>query len=410
MGEAVQSEQRDDIIGTQDPSDLVNDWLSEDYLYIKPSRGDIRKATILAMRPDEILVDIGAKSTGVVQARDLDRLDEETKNSLVPGAEILVYVIKPDLNGEVLVSINMAQSMRDWQRAEEYLKDGNIFEAEVTGYNRGGLLVQFGRIQGFIPTSQVSSLRRRPQREEQETLLEPFAGQVLPLKVIEVDHRRRRLILSERQARREWEHAQREGFVNELQEGQIRKGIVSSFCDFGAFVSLGPMDGLVHISELSWERVQNPAEVLELGEEVEVYVLSVDRERERIALSLKRLQEDPWDGIASKYHEGQLIEGTITNIPKFGAFVSLESGIEGLIHISELDDGPVTDPNNIVVVGEKLLLRVLHVDSERHRIALSLRQVAAEDREKWYRPEDEEADDKDVSEQDSVENPGQDNA
>ena len=363
-------------------------WLSDEYLYREPKRGEMREAVVLAIRPDEILVDLGVKRTGVVQERDLDRLDPEIRDALKPGATTFVYVLRPDLDGEVLVSVNMAQSMRDWQQAEEYMRDGTIFEAEVTGFNRGGLLIQFGRVQGFIPSSQVVAMRRNSRGQEHESMMQAMVGQTLPLKVIEVDHNRRRLILSERQARREWQRSQRIEFLEELHEGQVRKGIVNSFCDFGAFVSLGPMDGLIHISELSWDRVRDPSEVLELGQEVEVYVLSVDRERERIALSLKQLQEDPWVGMAEKYVEGQLVEGTVTNVLKFGAFVSLDTGIEGLVHGSELDDRPVSDPADVVVIDETLLLRILHVDLERHRIALSLRQVTAQDRENWYVPKD----------------------
>ncbi len=350
------------------------DWLDSDYLYCQPKRGDLRKGTILSVSPDEVLIDIGSKMTGVVQDRDLSRLDEETRATLKPGAEIMVYVLLPESEGEVIVSINMALSMRDWQRAMEYLESQAIFESEVTGFNRGGLLVQFGQIQGFIPTSQVSSLGRGSRSSDREGALQQMVGQTLPLKVIEVDHRRRRLILSERQARREWEKTQREQFLSTLEEGQVRHGVVSSLCDFGAFVSLGYIDGLIHISELAWERVNKPEQVLEIGQEVDVYVLSVDRERERIALSLKRLQDDPWVAAVSEFWEGQLVEGEITNVLKFGAFASIGDGIEGLIHVSELADD-VSDPTEVVQIGDRVSLRVLEVDKERRRIALSLKRA-----------------------------------
>lgn len=415
MEEAVQDssnmEQEVNEVEQQDDGDAVEEltnWLSDEYLYLDPKRGDIRMGTILRMepnekKPEEILMDIGAKVTGVVQSRDLERLSEEVIDSLKIGSEHLVYVLKPDQDGVAVVSINMALSMQDWQRAREAMEEDEIFEEEVTGFNKGGLLVQYGQVQGFVPASQVISVRRGSRGEDYQESLKAMVGKKIPLKVIEVDHRRRRLILSERQARREWQQSQKEDFLNELAEGQIRKGIVSSFCDFGAFVNLGPMDGLIHISELSWRRVNDPSEVLKLNQEVKVYVLSVDRERERIALSLKRLQQDPWEEAAGNYKPGQVVECVITNVVRFGAFARIEPGIEGLVHISELDDAAVRSPEDIVQVGERLLLRVLRVDMERHRIALSLRQVTAEDRAAWYlAPENALVDEEDEDEDDQA--------
>lgn len=355
--------------------------LAEEYMYCQPQRGDIREATILEVKPGEVIVDIGAKVNGVIAARELEQLDEETLASLKPGRDVLVYVLRSDYDGEVLVSIKMAQTMQDWQRAQEYLENEVPFAGEVVGYNRGGLLVQFGRIQGFLPASQIVSMSR--QTDDYAHSLKEMVGQKLPLKVIEVNPRRRRLILSERQARQEWQKLQRRQLIEELQEGDIRQGVVSSLCDFGAFVDLGGVDGLIHISEISWERIQHPQDVLKLNQPVKVLVLSVDREKERIALSLKRLQPDPWISIEKKYREGQLVEGTITNILKFGAFASLEPGIEGLIHISELSPEPIDTPEAVVHIGDRLLLRILQIDAPRHRIALSLTQVTDQDRKEW---------------------------
>jgi len=350
--------------------------LDEQYLYCEPRRGDIRQATILEVRPDEVIVSIGAKANGVVTLRDLEQLDEETRSLIRPGAELPVCVVNPDYYGEILVSIKMAQSARDWQRAQEYLEQGTIFEGDVIGFNKGGALVRFGHIQGFLPNSQIVSVSRRAPDSEPASYLKEVVGQRLPLKVIEVDRSRKRLILSERQARREWQSAQRHQLIAALQEGDVRHGIINSLCDFGAFVDLGGVDGLVHISEIAWERVQNPAQALKVGQEVDVYVLSVDRERERVSLSLKRLQPDPWIIAVEKYQEGQLVEGVITNVRHFGAFAQLEPGIEGLIHISELGIQPTAELEGAIKVGDRLQLRVLQVDVARHRIALSARQAA----------------------------------
>ncbi len=355
--------------------------LNEQYMYCQPRRGDIRQATVLDVRPDEVIVSIGAKANGVVTLRDLEQLDEETRSLIKPGAELAVCVLHTDYNGEILVSIKMAQSARDWQRAQEYLEQGTIVEGEVIGFNKGGALVRFGHIQGFLPNSQIVSVGRRTPDSEPASHLKELVGQRLPLKVIEVDRNRRRLILSERQARREWQSAQRRQLIAALQEGDVRHGVVSSLCDFGAFVDLGGVDGLVHISEISWERVQDPGQVLHMGQEVDVCVLSVDRGKERVSLSMKRLQPDPWSAAIQKYHEGQLVEGVITNVLHFGAFAQLEPGIEGLIHISELGAEPTGELEGVVKVGDRLQLRVLQVDVARHRISLSARQAAEQDKE-----------------------------
>lgn len=349
------------------------DLLSEEYMYCVPKRGDIRQAYVLDARPGQVLVDIGAKVSGVVGSRDLEQLEPEILALLVPGAEIPVYIIHVDSEGEAVVSIRMAQAAQDWERAQEYLEKETVFEGEVIGFNRGGALVRFGRIQGFLPASQILSVGRRTEDQDFSNQLQALVGRKLPLKIIEVDSSRRRLILSGRQAKHEWQATQRREFLAKLQEGDVCRGVVSSLCAFGAFVDLGSIDGLVHISELSWKRVQRAEEVLRAGQEVEVYVLSIDREKERIALSMKRLQSDPWVSAEERYQEGQVLEGTITNVLKFGAFAELEPGVEGLIHISELEEAAGESGEPVVQVGDKVPVRVLQVDAPRHRIALSMR-------------------------------------
>jgi small subunit ribosomal protein S1 len=212
--------------------------------------------------------------------------------------------------------------------------------------------------------------------------LSEFIGETLPLKVIEVNRRRRRLILSERLAQRQWRELQKEQLMNGLYEGEVRQGVVSSLCHFGAFVDLGGADGLVHISELAWHRVRHPREVLKVGDEVDVYVLRLDYERKRIGLSIKRLQPDPWTLVDEKYHVGQLAPGTITNVVDFGAFARLELGVEGLIHVSELANGHVGHPSNVVKKGDELTLRIISVNSMRRRIGLSLRQAPPQEEPK----------------------------
>ena len=351
------------------------DYLSDEYDYAPPSRGDIRDGYILSVRPDQVLVDIGGKHDAIVSPRELQRLTEEEREALQVGKSIKVFVLRADAYvDQPIVSIRLAQEYEDWQKAQEMMDSGEIVHSTVTGYNKGGLLCTFGSLQGFIPISQITDFIQ-PQDKAPTDVLGRYVGREMALKVIEVNRRRRRLILSERAAAREWRAHQRERLMEEIEEGQVRRGRVSNLVDFGAFVDLGGIDGLVHISELSWGRVEHPREVLEPGQEIDVLVLNIDRDRQRIGLSLKRTQKDPWAQAEEKYVPGTLVEGTVTHIVSFGAFVELEAGIEGLVHVSELAEGAVGDPAQIVSEGDRLTLMVLSVDADQHRISLSLRQA-----------------------------------
>jgi small subunit ribosomal protein S1 len=350
-------------------------YLSEEYDYKRPKRGDIRYAEVLRIDEDEIIVDIGGKTEGVVPSVDLDRMGDEALAEIEVGDKVPVYVLRPEsADGDVIVSLNMARTMEDWRKAEKLFEEGGVHEGTVSGYNKGGLLVFFGQIRGFVPASQLSGLSRRSSHEDRMATLSKMEGQQLLLKVIEVDRQRRRLIFSERAASREWREMRKDELLNDLQEGDIRAGTVRNLCEFGAFVDLGGADGLIHISELSWRRVKHAREVLRVGEEVEVYVLRVDRERKRIGLSLKRLQPDPWHVAEERYEVGQIVRGVVTNIVDFGAFARIEDGIEGLIHVSELSDGDFA-PRDLVKEGEQLYVKILSIDAHRQRMGLSLKQA-----------------------------------
>ncbi len=350
-------------------------FLNSEYDYKRPKRGDIMYAEVLRIDDDEIIVDIGGKSEGVVPSADLERMGEEALAGIEVGDKVPVYVLRPEsADGDVIVSLNMARTMEDWRKAEKLFEEGGVFEGPVAGHNKGGLLVYYGRIRGFIPASQLSGLSRRSSHDERMTMLSKMEGQKLLLKVIEVDRERRRLIFSERAASREWREQRKEELLDELQEGDIRAGTVRNLCEFGAFVDLGGADGLIHISELSWQRVKHAREVLGVGDEVEVYVLRVDRDRKRIGLSLKRLQADPWHIAEETYEPGQVVKGEVTNIVDFGAFARIEDGIEGLIHVSELSDGDFA-PRDLVREGEVLYLKILSIDADRQRMGLSLKQA-----------------------------------
>jgi len=359
-----------------DNAKAMAELLENAYTFRMPNRGDILEGTVVKIDPDQILVDIGFKSEGVVPGAELERIKPET---IKVGDQVLVYVVNPeDKSGNVVLSLIRAQLERDWRNAEKLFESGEIFEATVSGYNRGGLIVRLGKVRGFVPASQLSSATREGNEEVQSDDLAKLVGQKLKLKIIELDRGRNRLILSERAAIREWRRQQKERLLAELQEGDIVRGAVSSLCDFGAFVDLGGADGLIHLSELSWGRVSHPSEVLKVGDEVEVYVLKVDRKERRIGLSLKRLQPDPWSQVEEKYSIGQLVEGTITKLTNFGAFARLKDDeIEGLIHISELSDERVTHPKEVVKEGDVLTLRIIRIDPERRRMGLSLRKVAS---------------------------------
>ncbi len=260
-----------------------------------------------------------------------------------------------------------------WEAAQEIFENNGTLELEATGYNRGGLLVTWRGLQGFVPASHLIGFSPWLSEEERRAELARRVGQRLTLRIIELDPARWRFVLSERITTEEIRR--REALLAEITPGEVREGIVTNLTSFGAFVDLGGVEGLIHISELSWGRVEHPRDVLKRGQRVRVYVLNVDRERERIGLSLKRLLPDPWETVEERYHPGQLVEGVITNVVSFGAFARLEEGLEGLIHISELAEGTFLHPRNVVREGERVTARVLSVSRAERRIALSLRQV-----------------------------------
>lgn len=355
---------------TKESSEMWAALESEEYGYQELQRGETRTGVVVEKRPDRLLVDIGAKTEGIVPSTDLEKLGPEAVAKIKVGDEVTVYVLKAESSSEeIIVSLSQARSQQDWTRAQELLTSGEIVEAKVVGQNKGGLIAQFGQIQAFIPRSHIV------QSSGQGDNLAAMVGQTIPIKVIEVDRKQRRLIASERVAWKDWRKGRKERLLDQLKEGETVTGKVTSITEFGAFVDLGGADGLIHVSELSWDRNLQPRDLLRVGQEVEVYVMNVDRERNRIGLSLKRLKQDPWSEIEARYQQGMLVKGTITKLAKFGAFARVEEGVEGLIHISELADRVVNDPGQVVQEGQVYTLKVLGVDTQRKRISLSLRQA-----------------------------------
>lgn len=345
--------------------------LESSFAYLPPRRGEIRNAIILQIAPREIIVDMGVKQDGIVPSTDLERLDPEFRKSLEVGAEVPVYVMNPrDQDDNLIVSINMGLQQYDWQKARKLLESEEVVSVIVTGHNRGGILVRWNRLEGFIPSSHlVSSSYSNDQRDAWNELL----GRELVVKVIEVDQDRRRLIFSEREAQKEWRAQQKARLLAELKEGDVVQGTVTGLRDFGAFVNLGGADGLIHVSELAWHRVDHPRDVLKVGDVIDVYVLNLDRNSNRIALSRKRLLSDPWDDAQQQYHEGQLVEGVVTNVVDFGAFIALDNGLEGLLHLSEMGDGSLKEPYSYVKKGDRLSLRISHLEPEKRRVGFTQR-------------------------------------
>lgn len=342
-----------------------------------PQAGEIRKGVIASIAPNQILISIGAKSEGVVAGRELEQLTQEERDGLKVGQEIDVFVISPeDANGNVVLSLKRALEQLTWDNVEKMIADEVVIDTKIIGFNKGGLIAAIGNLRGFIPSSQISAMRRAQSAgDKPEQRWQKMVGQPISVRIIEVDRERRRLILSERATNTESRASMKDRVIGELEEGQTYTGRVTSLADFGAFVNINGADGLVHLSELSWDHVAHPKEILEVGQEVKVKVINIDREKKRIGLSMRALQEDPWKNRMAKFSVGQLVEGVITRLTKFGAFARLEGDIEGLIHISELSENRVEHPKEVLKEGEVKTLRIIRIDTDQHRIGLSLRKV-----------------------------------
>jgi small subunit ribosomal protein S1 len=345
-------------------------FVEGDYGSKKARRGDIYEATILSIGEHDILVELDGKRDGMIQERDLENVDEAYLEELEVGEKIPVRVVKIPFNrNSIVVSLKQGLENQDWIRAHELMENKETLEVEVVGTNRGGVLAPFGRLQGFIPNSHLMAIPRGARREQRQEIKQDLVGETLTVMVIEVNQRRRRLILSERVAA----SRRRQDVLDELHEGAIRTGIISNLVDFGAFIDLGGIDGLLHISEIAWDHIDHPKDVLNVGDEIEIYILDVDRERERIALSRKRLLPDPWEKVTAGLHRNDVVEGTITHVTDFGAFVDIGEGVEGLVHVSEMPNGEQTLSNT--VPNTRVEVRILHIDPLQQRISLRLEET-----------------------------------
>lgn len=342
-----------------------------------PKQGEIRNGIIASISPGQILVSVGTKSEGIISGREYEAIPADELASLQVGQEIPVYVINPeDSSGNVVLSYIRAREEMSWKEADVLMESKETYHSKIVGYNKGGLIVPLSGLRGFVPASQISLSRRAAMTgDTPEQRWSKMIGEEIDVCVIEVDRDRRRLILSERMASSETRESIKERVIDELKEGEIRNGRVTSLAEFGAFVNINGADGLVHLSEISWDRIQHPGDVLKVGQEVNVKVISIDREKKRIGLSIRQLQDDPWRNKAAKFQVGQLVEGTITRLTKFGAFARIDDDIEGLIHISEIHDKRIEHPREVLKEGDVVTLRVIKVDPDNHRIGLSMRRV-----------------------------------
>ena len=330
--------------------------------------GDIVEGTVVKVDRDEVLLDIGYKTEGVIPSRELSiKHDVDPSEVVTVGDHVEALVLqKEDKEGRLILSKKRAQYERAWGTIEKIKEDDGVVRGSVIEVVKGGLIIDIG-LRGFLPASLVEMRRVRD--------LQPYVGRELEAKIIELDKNRNNVVLSRRAWLEQTQSEVRQTFLNTLQKGQVRKGVVSSIVNFGAFVDLGGVDGLVHVSELSWKHIDHPSEVVEVGQEVTVEVLDVDMERERVSLSLKATQEDPWQQFARTHQIGQVVPGRVTKLVPFGAFVRVEEGIEGLVHISELAERHVEIPEQVVQVGDEIFVKIIDIDLDRRRISLSLKQA-----------------------------------
>ena len=342
-------------------------------------RGEVVEGLIMATERDGVLIDlveIGSKSEGVVPTNEMHSLGSDPLSKLTVGEKALVYVLQPETEeGQVLLSIDRARGEQGWRVLQDRFETGEIFEAEITGFNKGGLLANVEGVNAFIPMSQV--VGAKPGTDGANPLSEQV-GRKLRMKVIEINRRRNRAILSERAAMQEWRAEQKERLLDELTEGEIRRGKVTSIRNFGVFVDLGGADGLAHLSELSWDRNTDPEDLFTVGQEIDVFVMRIDRENKKIALSVRRASPEQWQELIVRYQVGDVVPGVVTKLVAFGAFTRLPGPVEGLAHVSELVDRRINHPDEILSEGDVVPLKIIRIEHDRHRLGLSLRESRQE--------------------------------
>ena len=340
-------------------------------------RGEIVEGMVMGASPDGLIVDVGTKTEALIPNGEMLSLGAEGATRLKTGDTVKVMVLQPSsAEGHAIVSLDRARGEEGWDLLQERFEAGDVFDAQVTGHNRGGILVNVEGVNAFVPLSQVDSVRR--DDPEAATALASLVGRAVKLKVIELNRKRNRVILSERAAMAEVRKDQKDKVLDDLKEGEIRVGRVSSITDFGVFVDLGGADGLAHMTELTWERGKKAKDLFTIGDEVQAFILKIDRETKKISLSLKRAQPEKWDSSVNRFVIGQILIGRITKLMQFGAFVRLDGPVEGLIHISELSSRRILHPKDVVKEGDVVPVKLVRIEKDRHRLGLSLRQARSD--------------------------------
>lgn len=353
----------------------------EEYDFEPPRRGQVLEGIITSTsRAHELFLDVGLKRSAIVPRQDLDRLEEQVRERLTPGEAVKVVVISPySREGDLLVSVGQALELDDWQRAQDALESGEVVDVRVIGQNRGGLLVRFERLQGFIPNSHASSIPRGTSHHQLGAVKTDLLGAALRVKVIEVTRERSRLVMSEREARK----ADQERRMQELAVGQVITGYVVHIVPYGAFVNLDGVDGLIHISRLAYHHVAHPADILTIGEEVEVLIAGLDYERSRISLDRKALLPSPYEQFAEEHQPGELLTGIVTNTTDYGVFVQIADDVHGLVHVGDMTAFGVSHPDHMFCQGDEVLVRIMDINVERERIRLSMDAVSPAEYQAW---------------------------
>ena len=352
-------------------------------------RGEVIEGPVMSIERDGVLidlVDIGSKSEGIVPVQEMHSLGSDPLSRLSIGENVLAYVMQAETeDGQVQLSIDRARGEQGWRILQERFESGEIFEAEITGFNKGGLLANVEGVNTFIPMSQV--VGAKPGSDGANPLSDQV-GRRLRMKVIEINRRRNRAILSERAAMQEWRAEQKERLLGELTEGEVRRGKVTSIRNFGVFVDLGGADGLAHLSELSWDRNADPEQLFDIGQEIDVFVMRIDRENKKIALSVRRAAPEQWQDLIGRYEVGDVVPGVVTKVVAFGAFTRLPGPVEGLAHVSELVDRRINAPDEILTEGDVVPLKIVRIEHDRHRLGLSLREGRQEAEMRGWRFDD----------------------
>mgnify|MGYP001242512844 CR=1 FL=1 len=346
-------------------------------------RGEIVEGTVMRVDSDGLFVNIGHKEEGFVPPNEMRTLTAEEAGQLVEGDTLITFVLRAESADGPILSVDRARGEEGWREIQKHMEADEPVDGQIIGFNRGGCILEVENVQGFVPMSQLMTISRdRFQVDEtagegsgSESSNSDLIGNTLTVKVLEVNRSRNRAIFSERAAMQEQRDEQKAELIQKLEEGEIRKGRVTGLSNFGAFVDLGGADGLIHISEMSWSMVRSPEDIVSIGQEIDVYILKIDRESMKIALSLRRLEPEPWETIHERYNVGDIVEARITKLANFGAFARLEDSIEGLIHVTELSAAVVTNPSEVVSEGEVRKVKILRIEADRKRLGLSLKQA-----------------------------------